>query len=401
MTLSLPMTLLKRLDSRVPRLLLAVCIVIALSAVVMERAVYRTSVEAVVNAPRIEIDAPIEGVIDSVGVAPGAAVTPGALVVRLRRDGWSTSGDPTLAAKSSLLRARVDIVARELSTLLEMQEELSVREQRFRKTVIERTAADLRAAQVKLTERQLTLEQTEALAKVNGATKLDLARAHSDAASAEADVTRLSVALASARNGVVTGESGQDVPYSRQRLDQLAMDIARLRAERDGLKAENATMAAGVVGVEHDSTGIVSVNAPARGMLWQLNATRGERVLKGARLGTLVDCSRVYLEATVSPHDGDKIDLTKGVVVRFAGTSLEVKGRVRSVRGGGLRPDDTSAAELTLTDTRGDSRVVIDLDAEAIGQSAANFCQVGRNAKVYFDEKAMWRPLQMLSQLSR
>jgi multidrug resistance efflux pump len=395
------MTLLKRLDSRIPRLLFATCIVIALSAVVMERAVYRTSVEAVVNAPRVEITAPIEGVIDTVGAAQGTAVRAGALLVRLRRDAWATNGDPTLGARSALLRARVDIVAHQLSTLLEMQEELSAREQRYRATVIERLESDLRAAQVKLAERRLSVDQALAMEKVNGASKLEVARAHSDAAAAEADVTRIRVALTSAQRGIVTGEGGQDVPYSRQRLDQLALDIARLRAERDELKAEDATMVNGAVGIEHDAGGAVAVAAPAAGMLWQFAATPGERVLKGSHLGTLVDCSRVYLEATVTPHDGDRIDLSKGVVVRFAGTSTEVHGRVRSVRGGGLRPDDAAAAELTLTDTRGDSRVIIDLDARQIDQSAANFCQVGRNAKVFFDDKAMWRPLQALSQWVR
>lgn len=362
---------------------------------------YRTSVEAVVNAPRIEISAPIEGVIDSVAVTQGGLVNRAALVAQLRRDAWTTNGDPTLASRSTLLHARVDIVARELTTLLEMQEELTTREKRYRQTVIERLAADLRSAEVKQVERQLIVDQALTMAKIEGVTKLEVARAKSELASADADVTRLRGALASARNGTVAGEGGQDVPYSRQRLDQLTLDIARLRTTRDELKAESANIADGTLGVETDSSGVVPVVAPSNGMIWQLSAVRGERVLKGAHLGTLVDCSRVYLEATVSPHDGDRIDLTKAVVVRFAGTSLEVRGTVRSVRGGGLRADHESAAELTLTNSRGDSRVIIDLDAVSMGQSAENFCQVGRNAKVYFDEKAMWRPLQLLSQLTR
>ena len=46
------MSFLERLDSRTPRLLLAVCIIAALLAVLAERVIYRTSIEAVVNAPR-------------------------------------------------------------------------------------------------------------------------------------------------------------------------------------------------------------------------------------------------------------------------------------------------------------------------------------------------------------
>jgi hypothetical protein len=44
---------------------------------------------------------------------------------------------------------------------------------------------------------------------------------------------------------------------------------------------------------------------------------------------------------------------------------------------------------------------MVDINAQAIGQTRGNFCQVGRNAKVYFDETAAWLPLQYLSGLTR
>jgi multidrug resistance efflux pump len=395
------MAFLQRLDSRVPRLLLAACILAALLAVLAERVLYRTSIEAVVNAPRIAIVAPIEGIVDSVGVTQGEAVADGDVIVRLRRDGWSTSGDAPLATRSALLDARVKILGRELATLSALQDSLAVREQQYRTVTIAQLVAALEAAVAREAEMQLVLEQAQALQKVDGATALDLARATSALATAKAEVTNIESALASARAGVVSGEGGQDVPYSRQRLDQLAIDIARLRAERASLEAERQTMMAGAMSPDDDTSGRVPVRAPSAGLLWMSSIPPGERVLKGTTLATLVDCRRVYLEATVTPRDGDRIDAETPVIVRFAGTSLEVRGTVRSVRGGGLRPEDASAAELALVNRRGDTRVIINLDADAIGQSTANFCQIGRQAKVFFDEQASWRPLQALSALIR
>lgn len=395
------MTLLKRLDSRLPRLLLALVIAVALLSVVAERALYRTSIEAVVNAPRVDIVAPMDGIVDSVGVATGDAVAQGAVIARLRRDAWTASADAPAAVRSAFLRERVDIVARELETLIELADSMTVREARFRKTSVGRLVADLRAAEARVAERQLVMEQVEAMQKVDGSTKLDVARARAELTTAEAEVARIATTLNSARSGVTTGEGGQDVPYSRQRLDQLTIDIARLRAERDALKAEARTMTVGALSVQGDSTGKVSVTAPTAGITWTLSATAGERVLKGTPLATLVDCRRAFLEASVTPRDGDRIEAKQRVVVRFAGTSIESRGTVRSVRGGGLRPDGSTAAELVLVNRRGDTRVIVDLDTDAIGQSSANFCQVGRHAKVFFDEEAGWRPLQLLSALTR
>ncbi|GAB1342859.1 HlyD family secretion protein [Gemmatimonas sp.] len=393
---------LKRLDTRAPRLLLAAAILVAVGAVAMERAVYSTSIEAVVNAPRIDLVAPIEGVVDSVGAELGQQVARGAMLLRLRRDGYTADGVQTLNTRSALLHGKADIIARELETLIALQASLEVREAKYRQTLIERLDADLAAAESRLSERRLVVEQTNALVDVNGSSRLDVTRARTAMVEAQSDVIRLRATLRAARDNVISDQSGQDVPYSRQRIDQLTVDIARLRAERDVAKNEALTIGEGAIETQADSRGAVQLSAPTSGAIWQITAVPGERVLRGAPLATIVDCSRVYLEATVTPRAADRIDLSKEVIVRLAGTAEEARGRVRSVRGGGLRIESASAAELRQQDRRGDSRVLIDVDVSSIHQSSANFCQVGRHAKVFFDDRAPLRPLQFASrQVSR
>lgn len=203
---------LKRLDTRAPRLLLAAAILVAVGAVAMERAVYSTSIEAVVNAPRIDLVAPIEGVVDSVGAELGQQVARGAMLLRLRRDGYTADGVQTLNTRSALLHGKADIIARELETLIALQASLEVREAKYRQTLIERLDADLAAAESRLSERRLVVEQTNALVDVNGSSRLDVTRARTAMVEAQSDVIRLRATLRAARDNVISDQSGQDVP---------------------------------------------------------------------------------------------------------------------------------------------------------------------------------------------
>jgi multidrug resistance efflux pump len=386
-----------RLDSRPFRLLLTLVIIVVLTSVFAERALYRTSIEAVVNAPRVQVLAPIDGTVDTVGTTLGEAVRAGDLLVRVRRDAWSATGEGDVGNRVALLRDRIDIVARQLATLVEMQEALAVRSARYRQTAVVRLEANVQAADARAHERTLALAQAEALRKVDGIPQSDLERTRAETAVAVAEAQRLRAALRSARAGIVVDESGQDAPYSQQRLDQLTIDVARLRAERDAMKVELAALRMGTVGVADTATPVVSLSAPTAGVVWTVPAAIGERVLKGTPVATLVDCSRVYLEASVTPYDGDRIVPGTAVLVHFAGRSREYKARVLTVRGGGLRPEGDAAAQLLTPNRDGDAKVIVSIDPASIEQTAGNFCQVGRQAKIIFAEHAPLRPLSILS----
>ncbi len=397
---------LRLLDSRPLRLLLVAGTGVALLAVFAERAIYTTSIEAVVNAPRLDIVAPFDGVVDSLAVAIGRPVPTNGVVARLRRDAWSPDAEDALGVRTRLLRDRVEIVARQLETLLELQEDLGTRSRQYRQTQVVRLTADLGAAEAQQRERRLALTQAESLRAVDGIPSSELEKIRAEVAVADARVGQLRAALASARRGVVVDESGQDAPYSQQRTDQLTIDVARLRAERDGLKAELVALESG-----HSTTGFgdeaasrdealsansVALRAPTAGLVWTAPVAAGTRVLKGAPIVSLVDCRQAYLEAAVSPRDADHIRVGQSVLVHFAGQTQEYRARVESIRGGGLRPDQSSAAQLITPNREGDSHVILGLDTATIGSSAEHFCHVGRHAKVVFADEAPYRPLTRL-----
>lgn len=395
------MSLVRVLDSRPLRLLLVAGTGVALLSVFAERAIYTTSIEAVVNAPRLDIIAPFDGVLDSVPAALGRAVPANSLVAQLRRDAWSPDADNALGVRVQLLHDRIDIVAQQLETLLELQEDLGTRSRQYRQTQVARLTADLGAATAQLRERRLALTQAESLRAVDGVPVSELEKTRADVAVADARVQQLRAALTSAGRGVVVDESGQDAPYSQQRIDQLTIDIARLRAERDGLKAERAALEAShgtnraLAGAD-SASGAVALRTPSAGVVWTAPLAAGSRVLKGTTVVSLVDCAQVYLEATVTPRDADHIRVGQTVIVHFAGQTTEYPAQVQSIRGGGLRQEGSSAAQLVTPNRDGDSHVILTFDASGLGQSADNFCHVGRQAKIVFADEAPLRPLTRL-----
>nr|MCU0624400.1 HlyD family efflux transporter periplasmic adaptor subunit [Gemmatimonadaceae bacterium]MCU0636526.1 HlyD family efflux transporter periplasmic adaptor subunit [Gemmatimonadaceae bacterium] len=236
-------------------------------------------------------------------------------------------------------------------------------------------------------ERALTLERLVTLRGKDASTEADVDRARAEWRMADAEATAAEARLAAGARGVITAPGAMDVPYSQQRTDELVMQLAALRSEITIARAELRSLAAGATTDVADSTevGTVAVRAVADGVVWSTRHTRGAHVAKGTTVVTLIDCTRLYLDATISPRAQDRVVPGATVQVRFAGTHTALTGVVAYVRGGGVREDELSAARLTQLNRDNDSHAIIRIDADAAGARPGNFCQVGRSAKVVFD----------------
>jgi multidrug resistance efflux pump len=379
---------LRFLDHRLARLTLATSIVIVLAGIAASRVLYSTSIEAVLNAPRITLVAPRDGVVDSLAVVAGQSVAPGQPLLQLRRTPWSSGIGDERDARAFVLTRRAEALAAEVRTLEALRDSLGVRLRTFRLATIERLAADTLATAARAIERGRQFARVEQLRQVDGTTDVDVDRLRAEVATARAEHERAVAAARAAQLGVVVDPGGQDAPYSRQRLDELHLRLAELRAEQTMIRAELATMGGSALASGERATtdlDAVLVRASAHGVVWSVSTSPGESVLRGAPLITLIDCSRLFFEATIGPREQDHILPGMPVQVRFAGTSTKLPAQVAFVRGGGLRESDEGAAQLQFDRRRTDARVVIDVTAEAVGAAPGNFCQVGRSAKVIFD----------------
>jgi multidrug resistance efflux pump len=397
------------LNTRTARLLLTVAILAALGLVASDRALYRTSIDAVVNAPRVEVVAPVEGTIATLPGRPGRALAAGSLVATLRRAAWSQGMEHEAGARLAHLQTRVATLEAHAGTLRALAAQLSARVVRHRTSHVAQLGEAVRAAALDVTERRAAHERLEALARVQGATVAELATARAGRETAEARLARAEEALRAARAGVLTDQGAQDVPYSQQRHDEVTMQLATLDAARAQARTELATLAAQMGGAPEsaaqlvastgraetgdapggarvlDVLGDVAVPSPGEQVVWSVNHAPGSLVLKGTVLATMVDCADVFLEARVSTRDAVAIQPGAPVRFHFAGESREVPGRVAYVRGGAVRDEVPTVARLTTEErAASDGRVVITLDARAIGARPENFCQVGRSGKVRF-----------------
>lgn len=377
----------KIFNTRTARLLLSLIIMVCLTSVAATRFLYQTSIEAVVNAPRILVEAPVDGVLGRLEITPGRTAKNGAVLLDIRRDEFSRGSEDELGTRMQALRERATTLETQITSLRAIRDSLRARVRAYRTASVAQLQATQLAADTKAIERTQNLERTLALRSANGTTLADVERARSDALIAGFDASSARAALDAAQKGIVTAQGAMDVPYSQQRVDELAVQITNLLAELSLVTAELRDVERTTSGVNANSTvdGTIAIRATVDGVVWAMPNSPGAHVTKGAALVTLIDCSRLYLDATISPREQDKVVPGAAVRLRFAGTSREFPGTVEYVRGGGVREDGQSAAQLTLDNRHNDSHAIIHVDPDTIGASPGNFCQVGRSAKVIFD----------------
>ncbi|MCU0633959.1 MAG: hypothetical protein MUE41_03715, partial [Gemmatimonadaceae bacterium] len=134
---------------------LAAVIVAVLGAVAAQRLLYETSIEAVVNAPRVEIEAPTEGVIDAMAIEPGRAVRRGTVLLTLRRDAWSRGIEGELGARAAVLRTTLAAMTARAQVLDALRDSLARRVAAHRAATLREARAARDAAWARAQERAL------------------------------------------------------------------------------------------------------------------------------------------------------------------------------------------------------------------------------------------------------
>jgi biotin carboxyl carrier protein len=398
--------LLKFFNTVVARLILSLGIIGALGMVAADRLLYRSSIDAVVNAPRIEVVAPAEGVIAALPIRPGSTVAVGATVAAIQRTSWSQGVADEIGVRVTQLRTQVAALDDEAAALRALRAELRARVVRHRASSVAQLADEERAIRASAEESRRAYARLRALRDANSATEAEVEVAQSASVRADAALARVREAGRAVAGGVVTepmGGGAQDVPYSQQRVDDLTIQLAQLAAAQATAVAELRALEA-QLGMAHSPTtgeradtaaaadrmpvGTIALVSHSGGVVWSVPHALGSIVMKGAVVATLVDCAEVFLEARISPRDEAAIRAGQPVTFRFVGERTELPGTVAYVRGGGVRADAQTVAHLaTGPRAATDGRVVIAPDARAMGAVPRNSCHVGRSVKVSFGRR--------------
>ena len=205
-----------------------------------------------------------------------------------------------------------------------------------------------------------------------------------------ATLKRLTVERTAVKNGVLLGEGYSDAPYSQRRIDELAVRVIETKAERETVQQTQQELASrlGEEQRREDHIRTYAVNAPINGMVWNLHIAADGVVARNSPLADVVDCQRAFVEATVPESRYDAVQLGDIVQVKLLGNSRRISATIHGIRGqSAVVSRENLAAWLTPSRATEAMTVSVALDPNALQQVSKGVCQIGRSAKVYFEDK--------------
>lgn len=364
-----------------------------------------TSLDGTVNARLTIVSAPIAGTVTATPPKIGTPLTGGTELLGIRNDRIERTEEIQMEAELEAAKGRLAAIDDQRSKLAALQTTLQLRLQQYQVASIENltheiairhqriiSAAALRQAADADLARKQRLGTTGLVAEV----AVEQARAASITAEnagtiAQSELERLSQQLDAAKRGVFIGEGRNDVPYSQQRIDEVAIQLAELDLRERDLKAR-----IGQVETQHDEEhernrdlGYAVLRMPFGGVIWRNNVVEGSHVVEGQELVQLLDCRDLFVDILVSEVDYDEIYPGREAQIRLLGRSDALKGQVLAVRGSAAVVEDIVLA-AKLPQSRGrDARIRVGLPESALNVDYANFCQVGRSVQVRFRTRSL------------
>jgi multidrug resistance efflux pump len=357
--------------------------------------------EAVVNGRLIVVHSPIEGKVVTDPPPVGAEVASGEVVVVVENDRQNRSFLNELRTEHSTLVERLEALRRQEEELSRTRRELADRSSQFRQTrkaildrQIEQAEAAVRAQRAVSEERQANLQRRQDLFTTGFASQATLDDAAADArlaserlAEAELAVKRLKEERAAAEQGVFVDTSQNDVPYSRQRSDEIELRQQDLRARRREYEIRAAQIDNQIV-IEEERLAVAQRSvqrAPSRSVVWQRSVAKGTDVVVGGELLQLLDCDDLFLEVMLDQRHFDAVRPGQRTSVRLIGSDTPLDGVVRTVRGNATSARDTLAVARPGEQHQRELAVTVAVNPQQLAGVTGTFCSVGRSARVSFD----------------
>ncbi|WP_404426492.1 HlyD family secretion protein [Thalassospira australica] len=352
----------------------------------------------VVNARLVTMQAPISGQLVRALPNVGEQVISGQAVTRIIDDTEPRALLAQLDSENQLLRSRAEALQEKLDAMTAIRAELEERvsdmisssQENLHFRLIELEARQ-KSWEAVVRERRLALDRSQALLADGHVTRVRveenqslLEQAEQEVLRAKADSERLRRESESIGRGVFVGDGQNDVPYSRQRLDEVVLSVADLKvqlAETRGRMAaverqfrEEAERAG-----RREST---LVRSPLDGIVWRRIAAELSTVTRNDDLAKVLDCSQIFVEVPVDEGMADKLSTGSSVEIRLQGAQSTYQGIVAGIRGTRAVSPDIEFAALPPLLKKDEVLLVIDIPDSGFDQQIGTFCNVGRRVEV-------------------
>lgn len=384
--------------SRMVRIILSAVVIVGALVILYPRFFAEIRSNGTINARVITVQAPISGTIARATMEVGDKVDEGDTLFRIEDDASSQGLIASLEIERGQLAARIDALDQRISDNENMRDALQMRVARYAEETIqnlilrrEEAVARQKFWSAIVDERTKTLARQEKLLAGGSSTpvrvdeaKSLLLQAREESNRAKADVKRLSQEESAATSGVFVNDGQNDVPYSRQRLDEVVLSLSELtlqRAESAGrLKAIETQFKEESIRAGRRESAIL--RSPVEGIVWRRMVNPNTAVTKNNDLIKIVECSKLFAEVGISESTAEAITIGQSVTVRLQGSDRSFKARVVEIRGTrSVSPGLEYAAQPPLL--KKDELLLVaswsDPDAYA---SPSNFCNVGRRAEI-------------------
>ncbi len=388
---------------RTTRILVGSFVLLSVAVILSPHVMNRVAQSAVINAPVVSVKSPFDGFLTSASRRPGDPVLPGDKIVELIASRAAHSETGRLEAHRAALASERAAITAEIESLKALDADLSRRSEQVRSLagdvlVFEREAllSDTRAAEEDATFLRAEADRLASLRTTGTASKSHHERAASEASKAESRLAALRSNLAlierkifALKEGSLPAFGSEDGSYARQRRDEVALRLADLRTRRDtlGARMEAATGEIAALKIETDRLSGFAPQAESQSVIWTASPASGSAIASGDEILQVLDCSRRFIEVSVSESALGDIDIGSTAWVRLKESKSAFLAEVETVRGAGaqteigrLAAEPARMSEKTLT-------VMLRLEPADVSdpETAARFCNVGRTAEVRFE----------------
>jgi len=364
-----------------------------------------TSLDGTVNARLVIVAAPIEGTVLNAPPKAGTRVAKGERLISVRNNRVNrfllTELEADLRATQDTVKA-IALHQAELNALsADLQDRLGLYKDAMIRNIDREVVIQERrigANQARADERLGDLIRKQAL-RVSGhlsETELDRTRAAEEVARQELDgskmeLERLKLRREAAQRGVYIEEGRNDVPYSLQRIDEIAIATVSLASRRDEQQARLLKLQQQIAAesARVNLLGFAPLDGAIDSVVWRNYVVAGSDVTVGHELMNLLNCQDIFVDILVHEVDYDDIYPGRDAEVRLLGRGSSISGRVAFVRGNRADFEDKILA-ATLPRVEGRyAKIRVNLDPSDLNTDYSNFCQVGRSVQVRFSTRSV------------
>ena len=384
--------------SRIFRIGLSAFVIIGAAVVLYPRLFSEIRSNGTINARVITLQAPISGTLIRSAAEVGDKVEEGDLLSKINDDTESRSLVVNLSIESALLKTRIAALETRIAEVSDMRRTLEERVSKYSEETVKnlKLRRDEAMAREKFwtavsEERTRTLERQEKLLKNGAATpaRVDESKslalqAREEVNRAKTDVKRLTQEYEAAERGVFVTEGQNDVPYSRQRLDEVRLtlsDMTLQKSEAEGRLAAIETQ----LGDESARAGrreSAIIRSPIKGIIWRRLVSSNSIVTKNNDLSKILDCSKLIVEVGIPENIAEDISIGSTVSVRLQGSKRSFDARIIEIRGTrSVSPGLEYAAQPPLL-KKDELLLIAEWSDPNIYDQPSNFCNVGRRAEV-------------------